>query len=413
MPEGLTPREIDDFVAAAMTAGEDLYRLDAAPSPSDADLVVTQTCVRCLQSTSARSTTAVLPRVPRQRRTLDPHTLDDVLATIVEVGRLTGRTTRPRRSSPRCTSAWPPWPSGSPAPRPRVLVLEWTDPPFAPGHWIPRWSPCRRRADPRRRGHEVDRIASRRPSRHVQHHRLHALPLNLDGSAVYQRHRRLFPDVPVDDDAHGHYAARALVVDGVEVLTSILHPGMAAPITTDRSLPRAVAVPRQVSAGRSAAPPQPPPASRWRRPATVSRPPPTQVDDPVGGSDGLRSRSTSTTVLPASADGAAPQQRRDVGGSARAWLVEQVERVPRRAAAARSQRSAAPRRPSRSPAGQAGGSRADPAQGLEAARAAGTSARTSAACSTVRPPSATIRSCQVISRVSALSRAPWQVGQGA
>ncbi len=28
MPEGLAPQEIDDFVAAAMTAGEDLYRLD-------------------------------------------------------------------------------------------------------------------------------------------------------------------------------------------------------------------------------------------------------------------------------------------------------------------------------------------------------------------------------------------------
>ncbi len=49
MPEGLAPREIDDFVAAAMTAGEDLYRLDAgALAEIDADLVVTQDlCAVC------------------------------------------------------------------------------------------------------------------------------------------------------------------------------------------------------------------------------------------------------------------------------------------------------------------------------------------------------------------------------
>ncbi len=49
LPEGLTPREIDDLVAARMAAGEDLYKLDAsALSDLDADLVVTQDlCAVC------------------------------------------------------------------------------------------------------------------------------------------------------------------------------------------------------------------------------------------------------------------------------------------------------------------------------------------------------------------------------
>ncbi len=43
MPEGLTPSEIDEYVAAAMRRGDDLYHLDAdALSGLDADLVVTQ-----------------------------------------------------------------------------------------------------------------------------------------------------------------------------------------------------------------------------------------------------------------------------------------------------------------------------------------------------------------------------------
>jgi iron complex transport system substrate-binding protein len=49
MPEGLGPREIDEFVAAALARGEDLYRLSAdALRDLDADVVVTQDlCAVC------------------------------------------------------------------------------------------------------------------------------------------------------------------------------------------------------------------------------------------------------------------------------------------------------------------------------------------------------------------------------
>ena len=49
MPEGLTPAEIDAYVAGAMRRGEDLYHLDAgALAGLDADLVVTQDlCAVC------------------------------------------------------------------------------------------------------------------------------------------------------------------------------------------------------------------------------------------------------------------------------------------------------------------------------------------------------------------------------
>lgn len=49
MPQGLTPREIDDFVARAMQRGEDLYHLDeGALDGLDADIVVTQDlCAVC------------------------------------------------------------------------------------------------------------------------------------------------------------------------------------------------------------------------------------------------------------------------------------------------------------------------------------------------------------------------------
>jgi iron complex transport system substrate-binding protein len=145
MPEGLTPAEIDAYVVDAVARGEDLYRLSAdALRHHDPDLVVTQDlCAVCavdvttvdealdhLGLSSGGCRAAVL--------TFDPHTLDDVLDSVVVLGRATDRADaaaalvdglRARLGAVRTRVQG--------RPRPRVAVLEWTDPPYAPGHWIP------------------------------------------------------------------------------------------------------------------------------------------------------------------------------------------------------------------------------------------------------------------------------------
>lgn len=140
MPEGLTPREIDDFVAAAMAAGDDLYHLDeGALSGLDADLVVTQDlCAVCAVDVSVVDDALAHLGCTAEVLTIDPHDLGGVLDSIRTLGDATGH--RPeadalvagieaRRDAVVRRVAG--------RPRPRVLLLEWTDPPFAPGHWIP------------------------------------------------------------------------------------------------------------------------------------------------------------------------------------------------------------------------------------------------------------------------------------
>jgi iron complex transport system substrate-binding protein len=140
IPEGLTPREIDDFVVAATAAGDDLYHLDeGALADLEADLVVTQDlCAVCAVDVSVVDDALAHLGSTAEVLTIDPHTLADVLDSIRTLGRATGRVAESdalvqslhrrleqvvRRVARR--------------PRPRVVVLEWTDPPFAPGHWIP------------------------------------------------------------------------------------------------------------------------------------------------------------------------------------------------------------------------------------------------------------------------------------
>jgi len=145
MPEGLTPGQINAFVVERMRAGEDLYHLDAgALSGLDADLVVTQDlCAVCAVDVSVVDDALAHLGCEAEVLTIDPHTLDEVLASVATLGKATStavratelvRTLRARLDDVVRRVA--------DRPRPRALVLEWTDPPFAPGHWVPEMVTC-------------------------------------------------------------------------------------------------------------------------------------------------------------------------------------------------------------------------------------------------------------------------------
>ena len=140
MPEGLDPAGIDDWVSAATAAGEDLYRLDAdALADLDADLVLTQDlCAVCAIDVDTVDAALAHLGCTAEVLSFDPHTLADVAASIRRIGRVVDRVgPADQLAAPleelSAAAAAPP-PAGS---RPRVVVLEWSDPPYAPGHWIP------------------------------------------------------------------------------------------------------------------------------------------------------------------------------------------------------------------------------------------------------------------------------------
>src|SRR3954465_6065061 len=92
MPEGLTPAAIDDYVASAMARGDDLYHLDeGALAGLDADLVVTQDlCAVCAVDVSVVDDALAHLGCTAEVLTIDPHTLDEVLESILTLGRVTG-----------------------------------------------------------------------------------------------------------------------------------------------------------------------------------------------------------------------------------------------------------------------------------------------------------------------------------
>jgi iron complex transport system substrate-binding protein len=137
---GMTPGEIDGYVRGQLAEGADLYTLHAdALARLRPDLILTQDLCRVCALPSGQVTEALDYLGCRADvLSLDPYTLDQVLGTILAVGERTGTADRAARLVAGLRDRL----AGVAArvagrPRPRVAIIEWTDPPFTAGHWIP------------------------------------------------------------------------------------------------------------------------------------------------------------------------------------------------------------------------------------------------------------------------------------
>jgi iron complex transport system substrate-binding protein len=240
LPTGLTPQEIDAEVKARMAAGADLYRLDeGALRGLDPDLVVTQDlCAVCAVDVGEVDAALEHLGCSAQVLTVDPETLEEVLASITTLGAASGcaeaadllvGALRDRlgrvAAAVRVRAA------------PRVALLEWTDPPFTAGHWIPDMVsaagavPALGRAGSRSQEITWPGVAASDPAIVV----IAPCGFDLAGAldlATLVADAGVLPDGvelwAVDADA-AFVRPGPRLVDGVEALAAIAHPGAVAP----------------------------------------------------------------------------------------------------------------------------------------------------------------------------------------
>lgn len=138
LPHGLPEKEIDRQVNDYSSQGTSLYRLDADKLRDiQPDLIVTQDlCHVC--AASPNDLGAVLSSFvhPPKVLSLTPHNVEEVWSDIQSVGDACDRSNQARQLisgiKRRITELKPNLLSP-----PRVLCLEWLDPPFVGGHWVP------------------------------------------------------------------------------------------------------------------------------------------------------------------------------------------------------------------------------------------------------------------------------------
>jgi iron complex transport system substrate-binding protein len=140
LPPGLSAGEIDAKVKEVVGEGRALYTLDEERlAELEPDLIVTQAvCEVC--AVSYDDVVEVAGRLPSRPRVLqqDPTNLGEVLDDVTRLGEAAGigeRAAGVRRELEARLEAVRTAVEGEA--RPRVLALEWLEPPFLGGHWIP------------------------------------------------------------------------------------------------------------------------------------------------------------------------------------------------------------------------------------------------------------------------------------
>jgi iron complex transport system substrate-binding protein len=247
LPSGAAPEEIDALVSAAGLAGGTPTEVldDAALAQLEPDLILTQDlCAVCAIPASDVATALEVLGCTSEVVSLDPSTIDEVLDGILRIGHATDRDReaatlvrglRARIAAVRATVAA--------LPRRRVFALEWGEPPFNGGHWIPEMIEAAGGeavlAEPGRNAVRVtwDQIGAARPDVVV----FTPCGYTLDAAA---REGRTFLGRPELDgvevwavDADNHFVRPGpRLVDGIEVLAGLLHPGLAAGPTPNVAL---------------------------------------------------------------------------------------------------------------------------------------------------------------------------------
>lgn len=235
IPQVDEPAEIDRLVRASLESGEPIYTLDdELIRRIDPDLILAQDLCRVCAVPSGH-VEAALDRIGRRASvlSLDPSGLDDVIdcvqqvadaAAVPERGRAQVADLRARLARVRDTAA--------DLPNVATLTLEWSDPPFVGGHWVPEMVEAAGGIDvlgaPRQKSRTVEWSDISEATATV----VVFMPCGYDFEAAVAEGKTLV-DRPELVSAEKVFAVDATayfsrpgprVVDGVEVLAWVLHP---------------------------------------------------------------------------------------------------------------------------------------------------------------------------------------------
>ena len=231
--------EVDRHIRELVHEGSSIYTLDAQRLEAlHPDLILTQElCEVCAVSYPIVERAARRLGSSPQLMSLEPETLEDVFANIRVVGRLVGRSDTAEQVCDgllRRIRAVEQRVAGRP--RRTVVCLEWVDPPFNCGHWTPelvgRAGGDERLGRPREPAHPIDwqQVIDADPEVVV----VMACGFSLDRSlqeveSVRRYLDALHADIWVVDGNAFFSRPGPRLVDSVEIMAAILHPGAAQP----------------------------------------------------------------------------------------------------------------------------------------------------------------------------------------
>jgi iron complex transport system substrate-binding protein len=237
LPPGLSAREIDDAVRELTEQGQAIYELDEVMlARLQPDLIVTQSlCAVCAVSTDdVRAIAEKLDPEP-EVLSLDPYTLGEVLGDLRTLAQKTGRKDEAvavvEDAAARIDRVRV---AVKDAPRPRVVALEWLDPLFVAGHWVPQLIEYAGGIDLLGFSGEKSEVFTWEQVKAIEPEVVVVMPCGYDAERAQEEAydygdelEELGARKVVAVDAAGLFSRPShRLVDGLEVLAHILHPDL-------------------------------------------------------------------------------------------------------------------------------------------------------------------------------------------
>jgi iron complex transport system substrate-binding protein len=141
-PSQMTGRDVDNKIAELMHSGKDIYIVEEKIlKTARPDLIVAQGLCEVCSPFTKEVNKAVNMLSPRPDvLVLDPHDLDDILVSIMDIAERIGKLKEGRKlvaSLQRRMDIVRGLKVETASSRPKVVCLEWIDPLFTAGHWVP------------------------------------------------------------------------------------------------------------------------------------------------------------------------------------------------------------------------------------------------------------------------------------
>ena len=239
-PASMSSKQIDDKICQLMSEGKEIYNLNKENLLSaKPDLIISQNiCEVCSAHTEHVNMAVEMLEKKPEVYTMDPHDVGEILVSIKDISRIIGKEKEGSRLIDSLSKRLEFVKGKTFEKRPKVVAIEWVDPFFTSGHWIPEMIEIA--------GGENLISLEKMPSRKMKMEEIKeatpdiivVMPCGFDVKRTVNEYKKALAGNPEWNelkavkennvyvvDANSYFSKPSLrTVTGIEVLASIFHP---------------------------------------------------------------------------------------------------------------------------------------------------------------------------------------------
>ena len=239
-PASMSSKQIDDKICQLMSEGKEIYSLNKENLLSaKPDLIISQNiCEVCSAHTEHVNMAVEMLEKKPEVYTMDPHDVGEILVSIKDISRIIGKENEGSRLIDSLSKRLEFVKGKTFEKRPKVVAIEWVDPFFTSGHWIPEMIEIA--------GGENLISLEKMPSRKMKMEEIKeatpdiivVMPCGFDVKRTVNEYKKVLAENPEWNelkavkennvyavDANSYFSKPSLrTVTGIEVLASIFHP---------------------------------------------------------------------------------------------------------------------------------------------------------------------------------------------